>query len=80
MSMTQALDQLWTTILDFMSIFVMPDWGAIIGYLPIIIFFTVVAPSPPILLRTTTVPPEAIGSSCPSALASPLKAAGASGR
>ncbi len=44
MSMTQALDQLWTTILDFMSIFVMPDWGAIIGYLPIIIFFTVVAP------------------------------------
>jgi hypothetical protein len=43
-SMTQALDQLWTTILDFTSIFVMPDWGALIGYLPIIVFFTMVAP------------------------------------
>jgi hypothetical protein len=43
-SMTEALDQLWTTILDFASIFVMPDWGAIIGLLPILIFFGVVAP------------------------------------
>lgn len=44
MSMTEALDQLWTTILDFTSIFVMPDWGSIIGLLPILIFFGVVAP------------------------------------
>ena len=44
MSMTQALDQLWTTILDFMSIFVMPDWGAIIQLLPIIVFFMFIAP------------------------------------
>ncbi len=33
MSMTQALDQLWTTILDITSIFVMPDWCALIGLL-----------------------------------------------
>ena len=44
MSMTQALDQLWTTILDFMSIFVMPDWGALIQLLPIIVFFSFIAP------------------------------------
>ncbi len=44
MSMTQALDQLWTTILDFMSIFVMPDWGAIVNLLPIIVFFMFIAP------------------------------------
>ncbi len=44
MSMTQALDQLWTTILDFTSIFVMPDWGAIVNLLPIIVFFMFIAP------------------------------------
>ena len=38
------LDQVWTTILDFTSIFVMPDWGAIIGLLPILIFLGVVGP------------------------------------
>ena len=42
--MTQALDQLWTTILDFTSIFVMPDWGAIVNLLPIIVFFMFIAP------------------------------------
>jgi hypothetical protein len=43
-SMTDALDQLWTTILDVTSIFVMPDWGALIGLLPIIVFATIVGP------------------------------------
>lgn len=38
------LDQVWTSILDFTSLFVMPDWGAIIGVLPILIFLGVVGP------------------------------------
>jgi hypothetical protein len=40
----EALDQFWTNLLNFTSLFVLPDWGAIIGFLPIVIFFTIIAP------------------------------------
>lgn len=44
MSIVETLDQVWNTILDITSIFVLPDWGALIGLLPIFIFLGVVAP------------------------------------
>ena len=44
MTMLEALNQFWTNLLNFTSLFVLPDWGAIIGLLPIVIFFTIIAP------------------------------------
>lgn len=44
MTIVETLDQVWNTILDITSIFVLPDWGALIGLLPIFIFLGVVAP------------------------------------
>jgi hypothetical protein len=43
-TLTDALQDVWDTILDITSIFVMPDWAALIGLLPILIFFGVVMP------------------------------------
>jgi hypothetical protein len=39
-----TLEGLWNTILDVMSLFVIPDWGSVIGLLPILIFLGVVGP------------------------------------
>jgi hypothetical protein len=39
-----ALEDLWNTILDVTSLFVIPDWGSVIGLLPILIFIGVVGP------------------------------------
>jgi hypothetical protein len=39
-----SLNDLWNTILQTMSMFVIPDWNAIIGLLPILIFLGVVGP------------------------------------
>ena len=44
MNVVEALDSLWTSILDILSAFVLPDWGALIGLLPIFIFLGVVGP------------------------------------
>ncbi|MEO5884463.1 MAG: hypothetical protein ABIQ58_02985 [Candidatus Limnocylindrales bacterium] len=44
MSIVDALNQIWGTILEIMSIFVIPDWGALIALLPVFIFLGVVAP------------------------------------
>lgn len=44
MSITDALSQVWDTILDVTSLFVLPDWGALIGLLPILILLGVVGP------------------------------------
>lgn len=44
MNVVEALDSLWTSILDILSGFVLPDWGALIGLLPIFIFLGVVGP------------------------------------
>lgn len=44
MSITDALSQAWDTILDVTSLFILPDWGALIGLLPIFILLGVVGP------------------------------------
>ena len=44
MSIVDALNQVWNTILEILSIFVLPDWGALIGLLPIFVFLGVVGP------------------------------------
>ena len=44
MTIVDSLNQLWNTILETMSLFVIPDWNAIIGLLPILIFLGVVGP------------------------------------
>ena len=46
----QALDQLWTSLLAFSATFVTPDWGALIGLLPILLLLFVVAPIVTILV------------------------------
>ena len=38
------LQQLWDALLDFTSIFVMPDWTALVGMIPVIILLLVVGP------------------------------------
>jgi hypothetical protein len=43
-SIAETLDQIWDQILQITSLFVIPDWGAIIGLLPILIFLGVVGP------------------------------------
>jgi hypothetical protein len=40
----EALNQLWTSILNVLSAFVIPDWGALIGLLPVFVFFGIIAP------------------------------------
>lgn len=44
MSITDALGGIWDTILDITSLFVIPDWGALIALLPLFIFLGVVGP------------------------------------
>ncbi len=44
MSMTDALDQVWNTILEITAMFVIPDWGALIALLPVFILLGVVGP------------------------------------
>lgn len=44
MTLTDALQNVWNSILEITSIFVMPDWGFLISLLPIIVFFGVVMP------------------------------------
>lgn len=44
MSLTEALDAVWQTILDITSLFVIPDWGALINLLPVFFFIGVVGP------------------------------------
>jgi hypothetical protein len=43
-SLIDALNQIWNTILEITSMFVIPDWGALIGLMPIFIFLGVVGP------------------------------------
>jgi len=39
-----ALNDLWNTILEITALFVIPDWNAVIGLLPILVFLGIVAP------------------------------------
>jgi hypothetical protein len=43
-SIVDTLNQIWTTILDVTSIFVMPDWNFLVQMLPFAILLGVVAP------------------------------------
>lgn len=44
MNIIEALNGLWNTILEFTQMFVIPDWTAVIGLLPLLIFLGVVGP------------------------------------
>jgi len=39
-----ALNDLWNTILEITALFVIPDWNAVIGLLPILVFLGIVGP------------------------------------
>jgi hypothetical protein len=43
-SIIDALEEIWTTILHITELFVIPDWGALIALLPVFIFLGVVGP------------------------------------
>jgi hypothetical protein len=40
----QTLDQIWTNLLAFSATFVTPDWGQLIGLLPVLLLIFVVGP------------------------------------
>ena len=44
MTIVDALNDLWSTILETMALFVIPDWNAIIGLLPLLVFVGLVGP------------------------------------
>lgn len=44
MNLVDVLNQIWTQILQVMSIFVMPDWGFLIGLLPVLIVVGLIGP------------------------------------
>ena len=44
MSIVDVLNQIWTQILQVASIFVTPDWGFLIGLLPVIVVAGLVGP------------------------------------
>jgi hypothetical protein len=43
-TIVDALNDLWSTILQTIALFVIPDWNAVIGLLPVLIFLGVVGP------------------------------------
>lgn len=44
MNLVDVLDGVWNQILEIISMFVIPDWGGIIGLLPVLIVLGLVAP------------------------------------
>ena len=44
MNFVEVLEGIWNQILDVMSLFVMPDWGGLIGLLPILVLLGLVGP------------------------------------
>ncbi len=44
MNVIDALNGLWNTILDITEMFVIPDWSAVVGLMPLLIFLGVVGP------------------------------------
>ncbi len=44
MSIIDQLDQIWNQILDLTSKFVVPDWGALIGLLPLMVLVGLIGP------------------------------------
>jgi len=41
---SQSIDRIWSSILQFSATFITPDWGALIGLLPILLVIGVVGP------------------------------------
>ena len=44
MNIVDVLNEIWTQILTVTAVFVMPDWGVVIRWLPIIILLGLVVP------------------------------------
>ena len=44
MNLVDVLNQIWTQILTVTAVFVTPDWGVIIGWLPVIVLLGLVMP------------------------------------
>ena len=44
MTIVDTLNEIWNRILEITSMFVIPDWSALIGLLPLLIFLGVVGP------------------------------------
>ncbi|MEP6638251.1 MAG: hypothetical protein ABJC39_02795 [Chloroflexota bacterium] len=44
MNIIDALNGIWTQILDVLSVFVIPDWGVLIGLLPVLIVIGLIGP------------------------------------
>lgn len=44
MNPIDVLNQIWTQILEVTSLFVIPDWGALIGLLPVLIVIGLIGP------------------------------------
>jgi hypothetical protein len=43
-NIVDVLNEIWTQILTVTSVFVMPDWGVVIGWLPVIVLLGLVMP------------------------------------
>ncbi|MEX1171460.1 MAG: hypothetical protein WEG56_02495, partial [Chloroflexota bacterium] len=57
------LDDLWSGILELMAQFVIPDWGAVIALLPILVIVLVVAVLVRVFLGLFRAPPARRGKS-----------------
>ena len=44
MTIVDSLNELWGTILKTISLFVIPDWNALIGLLPLLFFIGIIGP------------------------------------
>ena len=44
MSVVDTLNGIWNTILDILKMFVIPDWGSVVGLLPLLMFVGIVGP------------------------------------
>ena len=44
MNIVDVIDRIWTQILQVTSIFVMPDWGFLIGLLPVLVVLGLIGP------------------------------------
>ncbi len=55
MNIVDVLNDIWTQILDVTSIFVLPDWGGLIGLLPLIILFGLIMPALTLLMLGTMI-------------------------
>ena len=44
MTIVDALNEIWNQILEVTAMLVIPDWGALIALMPVLIFLGVVGP------------------------------------